>query len=66
MQSGRGDRAERALHRVGGFYDRIGNLILHGLIDENEARANRPDWTCPKCSGTGTVVAVQFDSVLHA
>src|ERR1700691_4628546 len=30
VQSGRGERAERALHRVGGFYDRIGNLILHG------------------------------------
>src|ERR1700691_893123 len=34
VQSGRGERAERALHRAGGFYDRIGNLILHGLIDE--------------------------------
>src|SRR5215468_7534454 len=24
---GRGERAERAIHRVGGFYDRIGNLV---------------------------------------
>src|SRR5712692_7556888 len=36
VAGGRGERAERALHRVGGFYDRIGNLIRHGLIDEND------------------------------
>src|SRR5215472_16115425 len=24
---GRGEHAERAIHRVGGFYDRIGNLV---------------------------------------
>jgi hypothetical protein len=33
---GRGERAERALHRVGGFYDRVGNLIRYKLIDEND------------------------------
>ena len=31
---GRGERAERAIHRVGGFYDRVGNLVLHNLIDK--------------------------------
>jgi len=36
VASGRGDRAERALHRVGGFYDRVGNLIRYGLIDKND------------------------------
>jgi len=36
VAGGRGERAERALHRVGGFYDRVGNLIRHGLINEND------------------------------
>lgn len=36
IAGGRGERAERALHRVGGFYDRVGNLIRHGLIDEHD------------------------------
>jgi hypothetical protein len=36
VAGGRGERAERALHRVGGFYDRVGNLIRHKLIDEND------------------------------
>jgi hypothetical protein len=36
IAEGRGERAERALHRVGGFYDRVGNLILHKLIDEDD------------------------------
>lgn len=33
---GRGGRAERALHRVGGFYDRVGNLVLHKLVSRND------------------------------
>jgi peroxiredoxin len=33
---GRGQRAERALHRVGGYYDRVGNLVLHNLIRKEE------------------------------
>lgn len=36
IADGRGERAERAFHRVGGFYDRVGNLIRHKLIDEND------------------------------
>jgi peroxiredoxin len=33
---GRGKRAERALHRVGGYYDRVGNLVRHNLIHKQE------------------------------
>ena len=33
---GRGKRAERALHRVGGYYDRVGNLVRHHLIRKEE------------------------------
>jgi hypothetical protein len=33
---GRGKRAERALHRVGGYYDRVGNLVRHNLIRKQE------------------------------
>jgi peroxiredoxin len=33
---GRGERAERAIHRVGGYYDRVGNLVRHNLIDKND------------------------------
>lgn len=33
---GRGDRAERAFHRVGGFYDRVGTLIRNRLIDQED------------------------------
>jgi peroxiredoxin Q/BCP len=33
---GRGKRAERALHRVGGYYDRVGNLVKHSLIHKEE------------------------------
>lgn len=33
---GRGERAERALHRVAGFYDRVGNLVLHKLISRDD------------------------------
>ena len=36
VAGGRGERAERAMHRVGGFYDRVGNLVRHGLINEND------------------------------
>jgi peroxiredoxin Q/BCP len=32
----RGGRAERALHRVGGYYDRVGNLVRHNLIRKQE------------------------------
>src|SRR6266478_2325397 len=34
--SGRGKRAERAVHRVGGYYDRVGNLVRHNLIRKEE------------------------------
>jgi peroxiredoxin len=33
---GRGEHPERALHRVGGFYDRVGNLVKHNLIRKEE------------------------------
>jgi peroxiredoxin len=33
---GRGERAERAIHRVGAYYDRVGNLVRHGLIDKRD------------------------------
>ena len=33
---GRGDHPERALHRVGGYYDRVGNLVRHGLIRKDD------------------------------
>ncbi|MGH7987917.1 MAG: DUF4760 domain-containing protein [Candidatus Binataceae bacterium] len=36
VKGGRGERAERALHRVGGFYDRVGNLIRNGLIRQDD------------------------------
>jgi hypothetical protein len=36
VELGRGGRAERALHRVGGFYDRVGNLVLHKLISRDD------------------------------
>jgi hypothetical protein len=36
IAQGRGERTERALHRVGGFYDRIGSLVRHKLIREND------------------------------
>src|SRR5215470_6486606 len=31
-----GERAERAIHRVGGFYDRVGNLVVHGLVRRDD------------------------------
>ena len=34
--TGRGEHAERAIHRVGGFYDRVGNLVRHNLIRQEE------------------------------
>ncbi len=36
IEMGRGDHAERALHRVGGFYDRVGHLVLKGLIKQDD------------------------------
>ncbi len=36
IAGGRGERTERALHRIGGFYDRIGSLVRHGLIREDD------------------------------
>ena len=36
VANGRGERAERALHRVAGFYDRVGDLIRNGLIREED------------------------------
>ncbi len=33
---GRGEHAEQAIHRVGGFYDRVGNLVLHNLIQKED------------------------------
>lgn len=36
IAGGRGERNERALHRIGGFYDRIGSLVRHGLIREDD------------------------------
>jgi hypothetical protein len=36
VANGRGERAERALHRVAGFYDRVGNLIRNRLIREDD------------------------------
>lgn len=39
VANGRGERAERALHRVGGFYDRIGSLIRRKLIRQDDILA---------------------------
>jgi len=36
VANGRGERAERAFHRVGGFYDRVGHLVLTGLIRQTD------------------------------
>ncbi len=36
LKTGRGERAERAIHRVGGFYDHIGHLVLTGIIRQEE------------------------------
>jgi hypothetical protein len=36
IASGRGEDAERALQRVGGFYDRLGNLVRAKLIRQEE------------------------------
>src|SRR5260370_3713481 len=36
VANGSGERAERALHRVGGFYDRIGSLIRRKLIRDED------------------------------
>jgi hypothetical protein len=36
VELGRGDHAERAFHRVGGFYDRVGHLVLKGLIKQQD------------------------------
>ncbi len=33
---GRGEHPERAVHRVGGYYDRVGNLVRHGLIRKDD------------------------------
>lgn len=33
---GRGEHAERAIHRVGGYYDRVGNLVRHNLIHKED------------------------------
>src|ERR1700751_1874076 len=33
---GRGEHAERAVHRVGGYYDRVGNLVRHNLIHKED------------------------------
>ena len=33
---GRGERAEVAIHRVGGYYDRVGNLLRHNLINKKD------------------------------
>jgi hypothetical protein len=39
VASGRGERAERAFHRVGGFYDRVGVLVQRGLIRQDDILA---------------------------
>ncbi len=36
IAQGRGSHAERAFHRVGGFYDRIGHLVLGGFITQED------------------------------
>ena len=36
VANGRGEREERALHRVAGFYDRVGSLIRNKLIREDD------------------------------
>jgi peroxiredoxin len=33
---GRGEHPERAIQRVGGYYDRVGNLVRHNLIDKKD------------------------------
>ena len=33
---GRGEHPERAVHRVGGYYDRVGNLVRHRLIRKDD------------------------------
>ncbi len=36
IKDGRGGPAERAIHRVGGFYDHVGHLILSKIIKQEE------------------------------
>ena len=36
IAEGRGERPDRAIHRVGSFYDRVGNLVRHGLIRRDD------------------------------
>jgi hypothetical protein len=33
---GRGEHPERAFHRIGAFYDRVGNLVRHNLIQKED------------------------------
>jgi peroxiredoxin len=33
---GRGEHPEQAIHRVGGYYDRVGNLVRHRLIQKDD------------------------------
>jgi hypothetical protein len=36
VAQGRGERADRAIHRVGAFYDRVGHLIMSKLLRQDE------------------------------
>lgn len=36
VKNHRGDTGERAFHRVGSFYDRVGTLVRLGLVDDRE------------------------------
>jgi hypothetical protein len=54
---GRGERAERALYRVGGYYDRIGSLVRHGLI--------RQDDILPAVGGTAIAVWARIEPLVQ-
>jgi len=55
---GRGDSAERAFHRVGGFYDRVGHLVLKGLIKQEDI--------LPTIGGDAVAVWTRIEALVRA
>jgi hypothetical protein len=55
---GRGNQAERAMHRVGGFYDRVGHLVLSGLIKQDDI--------LPTIGGDAVAVWTRIEPIVRA